>query len=136
MKNSLIKNTGNRGQALVEFALVLPLLLLLVFGIVEFGRYLFLKNTATNGARQGARQAAVTPLTWDATKRAAIYSAATSIYHGDTPWAVNINPDPPSASGLEVSVTVSRRFDSVVPKFNTVFKNLTSIRAQAVMRFE
>lgn len=133
MKNSLRKNTGNRGQALVEFALVLPLLFLLVFGIIEFGRYLFLKNTATNGARQGARQAAVTPLTWDAAKRAAIYSAATSIYHGTTPWTVNIVPDPPTASGQEVRVTVTRNFDSVVPNF---VPTPTTISATAVMRYE
>ena len=127
------KYLNNRGQALVEFALVLPLLFLLVFGIIEYGRYLFLKNTATNGARQGARQAAVTPTPWNSAKRAAIYSAATSIYHGSTPWTVAINPDPPTETGQEVRVTVSRNFDSVVPNFIPI---PTTISASAVMRFE
>ena len=127
------RKINKSGQALVEFALVLPLSFLLVFGIVEFGRYLFLKNTATNGARQGARQAAVTPLNWDTNKRAAIFSAATSIYHGSTPWTVTINPDPPTASGQEVRVTVSRTFDSVVPNFIPI---PTTISASAVMRYE
>lgn len=135
MKNSLIRNRGNCGQALVEFALILPLLFLLVFGIVEFGRYLFLKNTATNGARQGARVAAVTPKPWDAAKRAAIYSAATSLYHGSTPWNPlgDTNPAEPANTGSPVTVTVSMPFNSVVPNFIPI---PNSISASATMRFE
>lgn len=49
------------GQALVEMALVLFLLLLLVIGIFEFGRAMYIKNTLTHAARAGARAAAVTP---------------------------------------------------------------------------
>jgi hypothetical protein len=48
-----------RGAALVEFAITLPLLLLLLFGIVEFG-WLFSQNLdVRHGAREGARLAAV-----------------------------------------------------------------------------
>src|SRR5919202_6635011 len=47
------------GAAIVEFAIVLPLLLLLVFGIADFGRALFIKNNLTSAARSGARVAAV-----------------------------------------------------------------------------
>jgi Flp pilus assembly protein TadG len=48
-----------RGQALVEFALVLPLLLLVVWGIVDFGRALGWKDDLTHLANQGSRSAAV-----------------------------------------------------------------------------
>jgi len=34
------KRLNNSGQALVEFAIILPFLFLLVFGIIEFGRYM------------------------------------------------------------------------------------------------
>ncbi|MGH9165359.1 MAG: TadE/TadG family type IV pilus assembly protein, partial [Acidimicrobiales bacterium] len=44
-----------RGAAAVEFALVLPLLLILVFGIVEFGRAYSAKISLTAAAREGAR---------------------------------------------------------------------------------
>lgn len=50
---------AKRGQALVEFALVLPLLLLLIFGVVDAGRLIFAYNTVSNAARNGARVAIV-----------------------------------------------------------------------------
>jgi Flp pilus assembly protein TadG len=47
------------GQGLVEFALVIPLILLLFMGIFDFGRAIYAYNTVANAARQGARVAAV-----------------------------------------------------------------------------
>ena len=49
----------DRGASLVEFAFVLPFLLLLVLGIIEFGFILGLNNDVRHGAREGARLAAV-----------------------------------------------------------------------------
>ena len=48
-----------RGTALVEFALIAPLLFLLLFGIIDFGRALDYYNQVTQLAGQGARAAAV-----------------------------------------------------------------------------
>jgi TadE-like protein len=45
----------DRGAVAVEFALVLPLLLLLIFGIIDFGRALNAQITLTQAAREGAR---------------------------------------------------------------------------------
>lgn len=47
------------GQALVEFALVVPIFLLLVIGVIEFGRAWNLQQTLTDAAREGARRAVV-----------------------------------------------------------------------------
>jgi Flp pilus assembly protein TadG len=47
------------GQALVEFALVLPIFLLIVFGVFDLGRGVYAYNTVANAAREGARVAAV-----------------------------------------------------------------------------
>jgi hypothetical protein len=47
------------GQALVEFALVLPLFLLLMVALFDMGRGVFAYNTLTNAAREGARMAIV-----------------------------------------------------------------------------
>jgi len=48
-----------RGQAMVEFALIIPIFLLLVFAIVDFGMGFHAWITVTNGAREGARIGAV-----------------------------------------------------------------------------
>jgi hypothetical protein len=47
------------GQSLVEFALLLPVFLLILVGIAEFGRGWMTKNILTGAAREGARVAAV-----------------------------------------------------------------------------
>jgi Flp pilus assembly protein TadG len=47
------------GQALVEFALVIPIFLLFIFGIIDAGRLIYTYNTVSNAARDGARVAIV-----------------------------------------------------------------------------
>ena len=53
-----IRSREERGQTLVEFALVLPLLGLLIFGIIQFGIIFNNYVTLTDAARAGARRAA------------------------------------------------------------------------------
>lgn len=50
-----MKLDARRGQSLVEFALVVPILLLLLLGLVELGRAWMTKNIMTGAAREGAR---------------------------------------------------------------------------------
>lgn len=53
------RRRDGRGQGLVEFALVFPLIVLIIFGIFDLGRAVYAYNTLANAARQGARVAAV-----------------------------------------------------------------------------
>jgi Flp pilus assembly protein TadG len=48
-----------RGQSLVEFALVLPIFMLLLFGLIDMGRYVYLNSMLSQAAREAARVAAV-----------------------------------------------------------------------------
>ncbi len=50
---------NEKGQSLVEFALVVPMLLLIVIGIAEFGRAWMTRNIMTGAAREAARMYAV-----------------------------------------------------------------------------
>lgn len=52
--------TSERGQSLAEFALLAPLLLTLVFGVVDFGRGMSANVTVANAAKEGARYLATT----------------------------------------------------------------------------
>ena len=51
-----------KGQALVEFAFVFPVIAMLAFGCIDIGRAVFTWNTLTNAAREAARVAAVNQL--------------------------------------------------------------------------
>lgn len=51
--------TNERGAAAVEFALVLPLLVLLIAGIADFGRAYYLQTTLSGAAREGVRVMAI-----------------------------------------------------------------------------
>jgi len=50
-----MKKRSQKGAAVVEFALILPILLLLLFGIIEFSFYMYDKAMLTNACREGAR---------------------------------------------------------------------------------
>ncbi|MDX1623558.1 MAG: TadE/TadG family type IV pilus assembly protein [Gemmatimonadota bacterium] len=64
---------GDRGQSLVEFAIVLPILLALVVGIFEFGRSWNVYQVLTNSAREGARLGVI-PTTSEAEVRSTVES--------------------------------------------------------------
>jgi Flp pilus assembly protein TadG len=55
-----LRRRDDNGAAAVEFALVMPLLLLLVFGIISYGMMLSLRQTLSQATTEGARAAAVT----------------------------------------------------------------------------
>jgi hypothetical protein len=59
MKVSVVRSNGARGQTLVETALVLPLFLMVVLGIIVLGIGLFYQQQIVNAAREAARYAAI-----------------------------------------------------------------------------
>jgi Flp pilus assembly protein TadG len=71
---------NNKGQALVEMALSIMLLMLILVGIFEFGRAMYVKNSLTNAARAGARQAVVTQGVTEGTTNL----SANAAYNGTT----------------------------------------------------
>ncbi|HSJ13184.1 MAG TPA: TadE/TadG family type IV pilus assembly protein [Longimicrobiales bacterium] len=58
---SRLRPRARPGQSMVEFVLVAPLLLLLIFGLVEFARAWNIRHVVTDAAREGARYLAVNP---------------------------------------------------------------------------
>ena len=53
------RHHARRGQSMVEFALILPLFVLLLVGVFDFGRAVYAYNTINNAAREGGRFAIV-----------------------------------------------------------------------------
>jgi len=100
---------GDRGAVAVEMALVLPLLLLLVFGIVDFGRMLNAQITLTQAAREGAR--------WAALGQSGVPARVTAAAPGLSPAptsTVTACPANPTA-GQNATVTASYVFTFVTP---------------------
>jgi Flp pilus assembly protein TadG len=57
--NGTENKRGQRGQALVEFALAISILLFVIFGIIEFGRVLFAYSSASDSLRSALRSATI-----------------------------------------------------------------------------
>lgn len=60
-RQRLCRVRGERGSIAVEFAIIAPILLMLVFGILEFGFGYHAWDATQNAAREGARLGAVSP---------------------------------------------------------------------------
>lgn len=55
----MARSKRSRGQSLVEFALVFPIFILLIFGLIDMGRYVYMNSTISQAAREATRVAAV-----------------------------------------------------------------------------
>lgn len=118
------RQTPERGQSLVEFALVLPVFVLILFGLFDLGRAVYAYNTISNASRESARVAIVNQTNADvegeAIKQAVslgltdaavtpVYAAVGGASCGD-PGAGD-----PIAVGCLVSVTVEYDFVPATP---------------------
>ncbi len=124
---------GNRGQAVVEFAFVLPLLLLVCFGITEFGRAWMTMNIITSAAREGVRLAVVTAPNIPAVEQRVrnVCGAA-----GVTPSAITVVPPDPADPDRRTSVTVETQFVVIPGRFLGAFSGTIPLRTTSIMRHE
>lgn len=107
------KENGERGQSLVEFALIVPLFLLLVFAIVDFGMGFYSWITVTNAAREGARVGVVGADSATITQR--VNDTAGSLAGPNLTVTVTNASDQNGDSGEEVSVAVVYRYQLITP---------------------
>ena len=121
-----------RGQAMVEFALVLPIFILLLMGIMEFGLLFHQYLVVTSASREGARAAAVGGT--DAEIRAVTSFAAASINKGNLTTLVT-----PAirVKGTAVTVSVTNPVTINTPIIAEMFPaNPVSVSGATVMRME
>ncbi len=90
----------DNGQELAELALVLPVLLLVMFSILEFGNIIFAYNAVSNVAREGARYGVAHP-----TDRVGIEATARAASTGLNPGLLNINVSWPGGNTVRVEAT-------------------------------
>jgi len=127
------KLKSQKGQALVEMALVLPLLLILVFGIIEFGRIFSAGLVVTHSAREGARLGAVGST--DSAIETRVKNSAVTLDTAQLNIAV-VPGESLRRRGEEVQVRVSYPVTVYAP-FITIFTGTTvTVESASVMRVE
>ncbi len=98
----------DRGAAMVEFAIVLPLLLMLLMGIIEFGRAYNTQISIQAAAREGARELALHKSSSDVDAR--VRAAAPSV----TIDSISQTPCPATGDG-QAKVVVTENFTFSIP---------------------
>lgn len=127
---------GKKGAVVVEMAIILPLLLLIVLGIFEFGRAMFITNTLNNAARYGARLAVVS------NKPLNVASLTTEIKNNTPLSTADLNlieiaiPNSSPPPGSAVTVTAMLPFAPIIPIMADFFPSGFKLKGEATMRYE
>lgn len=151
----LSRNRSEGAQGMVEFALILPILLLVILGIVEFGRMLFFYSSVTSASREAARYgSAVGEVSGvkryadcagirDAARKAGVFAsiddADITIQYDDGVTLKEAQCPPTTRINLadRIVVTVDKGFQPIVPGFNLFFGEdgmpITSTTARTII---
>jgi Flp pilus assembly protein TadG len=143
-----------RGSALVQTAIMLPMMMLLLFGILEYSRYVMLLQVMNNAAREGCRYAVmhtnpivinavtygnansdVTSLVSNCLAGQSLSGQAVTVYGSDALGNNNGVTWQNTQSGQWITVKITGNFVSILPGFLHMANNVP-ITAESVMRSE
>lgn len=119
-----------RGQSLVEFALAFPIFILLIFGLIDLGRAVFVSNSLAEAAREGARYGSVQARAWDDARRTDVEDWILDQLQGvpDATAEVDCTPTRPGF-GCTVDdvleVSVSTELDMITPIIGQIVGTLS-----------
>ncbi|MHB8171481.1 MAG: TadE/TadG family type IV pilus assembly protein [Thermincolia bacterium] len=122
-----------KGQSTVEMALVMPILILLLFGIMEFGRIFNAYLIVTTAAREGARAGVVGAA--DAAIRSAVITTAGTLNTN----AMSVYITPTSSlriRGASLTVSIEYPIRVYTPVINNITGDPFVVRSQTTMRVE
>ncbi len=134
---SLHRRSDVRGQTLVELALVLPLLVLLIAGIFDFGRAIYGYNTVLNSSREAARLAIVHQTASDVQQKAVDHAVALGLQTSDvsldfrtrtspdTAGSCNSKLGTPEIVGCVAVVIVEYNYEASVPMISALVGPIT-----------
>lgn len=126
-----------RGTAAVEFALIVPLLLLLIAGLIDFGHLFWHRHVLTNAAREGARAAVkredAGPAVTNYINNAGLdISLKVDVLCDNNPCDTN-----PPVLGTEITVTVTElSYQFPILPLEGMFPDITQLVAVAIMRHQ
>ena len=118
----------DKGQSLVEFALLLPVLLLIIFGLLDMGRAVYTFTVLSHAAHEGARQAVIADNPTSVIIAAALQTAvAVNLQPGDVQIVGTREP------GTEVTIVVAHSFNLLTPMISQIVGSSISMSASATM---
>ncbi|MGK2851942.1 MAG: PKD domain-containing protein [Candidatus Limnocylindrales bacterium] len=140
----------SRGQSLVEFALILPIMLLFLAAVVDLGRVFYATISLNNAAREGAFQAAQTPDSYQSGQacntatnlvvcRVQLESKDSSVSIAPSDISLSCGtPGCPEQAGSTVTVAVQGQFQLITPLLSMIFGGQTipmSAQATALLEY-
>lgn len=129
MRKPFLKD--KKGQSIIEFAVILPILLMVLFGITEFGRAIMVTNVLNTASREGARLAAVSSVSDSLSVRARVVEVLD---------AANIDAKDITIQFLlsekSVEVTVTTDFEVLSGGILDPFIGTFELKGKTVMRYE
>jgi Flp pilus assembly protein TadG len=137
-----MKIRSQNGASAIEFAIVLPVLVLLIAGIMEFSVFLYDQAVITNASREGARAGIVfsDPPISDAEIEAVVNNYCTGhlITFGAAPGATtSVSRAGSGSAGDPLTVSVNYHYDFlVIPNFLSSLTGGIELTGQTVMRME
>jgi len=124
---------NNRGQAIVEFVLIIPLVFLLIFGLLETGRFVHAAYVVEHGSREGARMGAIGGSDSD------IQLAVVQSVSGLDQSLISVQMTPVGSmrrSGDRLEVLVTYKFTPITPFVGMVFSSEMNVSGRTSMRVE
>jgi Flp pilus assembly protein TadG len=135
---------SQKGQSLVEFALVLPLLIFLLLGIIDFGRTFYVYSVMVNAGRETARAASIGIVnTDDSIKQYAVDSFnKNNVLNIDPLTKSDVQPPNDSEfnsatffAGTDVGIQISYNETFLTPLISDIFKGMP-LKNKTVMRVD
>ena len=122
-----------RGVASVEFVLILPTLLLVLFLSVELSRAWFTMNLMTTAAREGVRAAVVAP----ANQVSSVGNARINAFLGNGNWTGGVTCSTnPCAADSQVTANITVNFNTLFPVLLYMLPRPLTMQQTASMRYE
>jgi Flp pilus assembly protein TadG len=133
MMTQTAQQKDQKGTSTLEFIVVLPTLLFVLFAIIEFSRLWLTVNIVTTASREGARVGVVTPTSaGDVFNPGPAEARITQILPGGVP---SVTCATPCVSGSEVQANVQVTFDTVIPLLSSILTDVNISRTTR-MRYE
>ena len=142
MKKMIERLRCQKGVAAIEFAIILPVLMMIILGIIEFGLLMYDKQVITNASREGARAGVVVrkPQLTDLQVQDVVndYISTNLVSFGSTPTSPVITINRTGMDfGDDLTVTVTYNYDFLVlPNFVASLTGMQTLVATTVMKME